>query len=922
MVKMISVPMTTHTSNAVTCTQPHQKGAEGKQKDARTNTHAGITAFIHKDLWDTLQDKNPPNEVAGRALELRYGDPGKGFTDLIVYQVSGDKQLGAVERKLSMDLAHWVHTKLAQHNGTPTTLMGDFNAAKLTHHRSPPHLTKYDRASHTLHKNAKVANLRCPSTDHGYEVLFTYTPNEKEVSVLDYIYETACSVGLLCATARNMRPFSRSHRALLFSYPTDPLELTNTRPPEQVTETPNPHTKTSNQKWPLWSHKYHKHDKECPTGKCAVCHFRWTALQETDRLSAVTSAAANFQEPPSTDPPPTDQPEHERSLAREAANDLLEEVTAALVQAAQDTAEEFRATRKQQTKREKKHALSHERKLSLTHTILGKIPHIREVIERLLEVPQDKDAQTAITQELATTSEKAKKCGVLPQPPELLNAEAPTEEDLTKWLQWTETVTPEYEALLIINGFTLTPEKLWRPLPKKDEITPPTAQEQQQSLSQKNQDDPLDGLRDVTGEWITKTPDLHDLIKKKTEKMYDVAWFTKLSQKILWSQHERNSLTRFKMNAQSETSERLTTTIKDLTALRNTIRESIMELEKLKGTRDPESSSLIDAAEKVLLPVPFHVHAHIANIDNNDNKKRTIQWLKDRYEEAHHIRKVLMEYIKPAWHHLQPTEPSEDLITEILWMFETITTDEDVFNMFNALKRSKVSGPSGLCTEHIIHASKEYREALVPVINELIKGNFPNKATLGTLVPTSKDLDRFRPIHLLEVIYRGVDHRITSRLLEIMKKHQIQPQNQFGSVRGGSAASALDNAPHGNRRCPLPRRISLGQPPRLLRSFRLPERPNHRYNPFPRRLPGTIHNVGPTSKAFLTQSNHYRRRNKHGNFQGHRRQPGILNATCNLDHRHDSHPFLRRSDGWERICPKNKSKPRGTRTHPTRQLCR
>ena len=36
-----------------------------------------------------------------------------------------------------------------------------------------------------------------------------------------------------------------------------------------------------------------------------------------------------------------------------------------------------------------------------------------------------------------------------------------------------------------------------------------------------------------------------------------------------------------------------------------------------------------------------------------------------------------MEYTKPAWHNLQPTEPSGDLNTENLWMFETITTDDD-----------------------------------------------------------------------------------------------------------------------------------------------------------------------------------------------------------------------------------------------------
>jgi hypothetical protein len=100
---------------------------------------------------------------------------------------------------------------------------------------------------------------------------------------------------------------------------------------------------------------------------------------------------------------------------------------------------------------------------------------------------------------------------------------------------------------------------------------------------------------------------------------------------------------------------------------------------------------------------------------------------------------------------------------------EHISTTAEARDKFAALPHNKVSGPTGSCAEHFLEAPDEYVKVLIPIINDMIDGNFPETSTFGTIAPTPKNLSRYRPIHLLEIIYRAVDHRVAARLLDAIQ---------------------------------------------------------------------------------------------------------------------------------------------------------
>ena len=125
-------------------------------------------------------------------------------------------------------------------------------------------------------------------------------------------------------------------------------------------------------------------------------------------------------------------------------------------------------------------------------------------------------------------------------------------------------------------------------------------------------------------------------------------------------------------------------------------------------------------------------------------------------------------------------------------MFTHITEIKQVLDMFTDIQNNKVSGPTGMTAEHIRHAPDEVLKALIPLINDMIDGNYSPITLLGVLVPLSKNLERFRPIHLLEIVYRAVDRHITKHLLNAISTLKLVPPNQFGSIIGGSSTSPID----------------------------------------------------------------------------------------------------------------------------------
>ena len=370
--------------------------------------------------------------------------------------------------------------------------------------------------------------------------------------------------------------------------------------------------------------------------------------------------------------------------------------------------------------------------------------------------------------------------------------------DLRAWLAWGELHVPYLESTIVAHGFHRTLYGSWV---KREEPTKPhrtSTHEQQRAMSNKTPDGPIDGLLSPTGEWVTDTTALHLLIKEKIARMYDTAWFPRIIQKILWKPRGINGLTRYTMRPTAES-----------ITLSSTAQESVRTLQQcvrnlIDSPTATNSREFTEAAKNIQLSIEPTLDHFLRSLSNNKNKTDNERlpdpelsptmrkWLLARYEESHYITDLLTNYTERASLTLQPITASPELTLAINKTFRKLKTWKEVKAMFVALPRNKTSGPSGLCPEHITNAPKEFLEALLPILNEMIDGNFPSSTSLGAFCPVAKDSTRFRPIHLLDVLARGVDHRIASGFLDSIRDFKLCHPNQHGSVRGGNAPTAID----------------------------------------------------------------------------------------------------------------------------------
>ena len=107
-----------------------------------------------------------------------------------------------------------------------------------------------------------------------------------------------------------------------------------------------------------------------------------------------------------------------------------------------------------------------------------------------------------------------------------------------------------------------------------------------------------------------------------------------------------------------------------------------------------------------------------------------------------------------------------------------------------SVKAGSVGGPTGTTREHYTHAPDSYLESLLPIMNDMLRGIFPDCQRLGVITPIGKDNYRVRPIALLETLLRVVDTRVNSRNQDVDYRDGLQNKHQHGFGKGGAAADA------------------------------------------------------------------------------------------------------------------------------------
>ena len=75
-----------------------------------------------------------------------------------------------------------------------------------------------------------------------------------------------------------------------------------------------------------------------------------------------------------------------------------------------------------------------------------------------------------------------------------------------------------------------------------------------------------------------------------------------------------------------------------------------------------------------------------------------------------------------------------------------------------------------LAVEHLLHLDKDMLATWLPVTRMIFAGETVEEGKLGTVGPLTKDLSRFRPITLLEPIYKCCMGTVAKRTAVLLHK--------------------------------------------------------------------------------------------------------------------------------------------------------
>jgi len=378
------------------------------------------------------------------------------------------------------------------------------------------------------------------------------------------------------------------------------------------------------------------------------------------------------------------------------------------------------------------------------------------------------------------------------------------QEEVHEWKQWSETTIPFIERILHSQGRYNIPhgkKGAWEKNPDtfthQHKTTELDQTDIQKALSTKKNDGPLDGLYcDITKEWVATTHGIHKICERKINQMYEKHWFAKLSQSVLWKEEENNAMMRAELLPKEIFAGKLETAMMSLNMFASLLHNLHTEANPTTPSKKTNQSREEDIDKLTTISEALHLNTPIDLLDRLRHRKTTTadnSWLLERENESQNIMTIFKQYLEKIYDTLHnPSTPTQEAVDLFKWTLEKPTTAKEARKMFSSTKSGVVSGPMGINKGHLVYAPDHILEALLPIIGDMLEGNYPDCLKIGAIAPKPKDLHRFRPITLLEYLYRAVDSRVTKRLLEVIEKLKLVDPDQFGSIRGGSTAAAID----------------------------------------------------------------------------------------------------------------------------------
>jgi hypothetical protein len=141
-------------------------------------------------------------------------------------------------------------------------------------------------------------------------------------------------------------------------------------------------------------------------------------------------------------------------------------------------------------------------------------------------------------------------------------------------------------------------------------------------------------------------------------------------------------------------------------------------------------------------------------------------------------------HCKPA-HHSNKERYKEigDALDKCL---EPPSTANELRQMFMRMPSGKTGGPSGATREHYIHLPDFMLVKLLPLVERIFSGQAPDRLRLGVIAPLLKSDSKYRPVTLLESLWKCCMTRVSDKLLDVIAKYQLLDATQYAFLRGGT----------------------------------------------------------------------------------------------------------------------------------------
>ena len=280
---------------------------------------------------------------------------------------------------------------------------------------------------------------------------------------------------------------------------------------------------------------------------------------------------------------------------------------------------------------------------------------------------------------------------------------------------------------------------------------------------------------------LVRLDELGEHVKRTQQELgFKLHWTTKALKRAIFSTEGDGSLVNNEEALESETTEMI-----------GVLRRAITTMTTNRMGRSTIESALNEMRDATGLDIPEHLKKEVAgetNVDENNTdaisqedggwnpSEELAKWVAERRAEAFVIIRQLQKApgLAKTMRDVKPAAAGKK--EEVAAAFKSIKDNVDVKELRRMLVRcnsGKAGGPSGITREHLLHAPEWVLEHFVPIVNNILDGTCSDRLKLGCIIPLIKDEARYRPVALLETVWKCCMTLISDRLLDVLQKFSL-----------------------------------------------------------------------------------------------------------------------------------------------------